>query len=172
MGKKPTKVPIAKIVTRKEYHCPECKGLLTEDYLSEHQFQDIACPHCEAVIRHPSIEKVEVRAENERREVRCPATLKVTYRDIKEFRTEYTKNVSMGGMFIKTVNAPDIGTKVNLTLHIPGLREPIVMTGEVVYKHTFAASEDDAGVGVKFIDIEEKSRKNLVKYLSTLSECR
>ncbi len=160
--------PIAKIITRKEFHCPSCKVLLSEDDLTA---LIIKCPACSTNIKLPNLSTNKVEADNERREERCPITLKVQYNTAKEFKIDYTKNVSKGGMFIRTASPIKTGTKMQLELFIPDLNEPILLAVEVVRSNLYAIDKEDVGVGVRFIDIDPLSKSTLKNYLSALSDC-
>lgn len=161
------KHPIAKIITRKEFHCPSCRVLLSEDVLTS---PIIKCPSCSTNIKLPDLGMHKVEAANERREERCPVSLKVQYNTAKEFKIEYTKNVSQGGMFIRTTSPIETGTKIQLELFIPDLNEPILLSVEVVRSSQYAVDKEDAGVGVRFLDIDPLSKSILINYLSALSD--
>lgn len=159
--------PIARIVTQKKYHCPSCKALLSEDALTS---PVIKCPSCSTKIRlpNPGTDKAEINA---RQEKRCPVALKVKYDTANEFKVEYTKNVSRGGMFIRTTSPIDTGTKMQLELFLPDLNEPILLSVEVVHSKMDMYDKRNTGVGVKFIDIDPLSKSILKNYLSALSNC-
>lgn len=158
-------------VTRKLYQCPYCKEHLPGAYLEQNPFPEIPCTACGALISVSSLVEVEMTAPDQRADKRCPATLKVTHESFNEFITEYTKNVSRGGMFIRTKRQYDIGSTVELKLSVPGLEDPIRLKAEVVRIQQRTAQEEDAGVGVKFIDIEDESREALVAFLKSQADC-
>jgi len=51
-----------------------------------------------------------------------------------------------------------------LLLHAPDLDEPIKITGRIIHNSSSDEGED-GGIGVEFIDIDEKSREMLIKNL-------
>ena len=118
-------------------------------------------------MRLPSIQKVEVPAPDERKGRRHPISLKVTYRSFDRFFTEYTANISRGGMFIHTKTPHEVGSTINLLLYVSGLDEPIRITGEVVHRDYFSQKKEDTGIGVKFISIDERSRKILLDFVKS-----
>jgi len=131
----------------------------------------LPCPHCSVDILLPRIGKEGVTEGNVRRDKRCPVKLMVTYPNAKEFQSDYTKNISRGGLFVMTTSPPAMGTKVAINLHLPALAEPINIIGEVVHTQTSGEDGEAPGVGLKFIDMEPISRGTLASYLRYLSDC-
>ena len=131
----------------------------------------INCTTCNARIKLPDLSAGKALADNERHEMRCPVALKIQYESSKDFKMDYTKNVSRGGMFIKTTSPIEIGTKMQLELFLPDLNEPLLMSIEVVHRHIYEDDDSQEGVGVKFIDIDPLSKSILINYLSAISNC-
>ena len=156
-----------KVITRKQYHCPHCRGILSDAYIARNPFPEISCPSCGRLMRLPSIQKEEIPASDERRERRYPLSLKVTYRSFDRFFTEYTTNISKGGMFIHTKTPHEIGSSIDLRLYVNGLDEPIKITGEVVHRDCFSPNREDAGIGIKFISVDKKSKKMLLNFVKS-----
>lgn len=167
----PKRHRLAKIITRKHLVCPNCKTEIPEELFESSPSREARCPGCQANMHLPGVEKEVTPHDNERREKRCPISLQVKYGSGQEFKLDYTMNVSQGGMFIKTDTPPAIGTKIHLELHIPELGDPILIYGEVVHMHKYASGDEDAGIGVKFLDIDPISRGILVNYIKSLSDC-
>jgi len=160
--------PIAKIVTRKEYHCPSCRAMLSSDDFTSYV---INCTTCNAKIKLPDLSAGKALADNERLQMRCPVALKIQYENAIDFKVDYTKNVSQGGMFIQTASPFEIGTKMQLELFLPDLNEPLLMSIEVVHRHIYEDDDTQEGVGVRFIDIDPLSKSILINYLSAISNC-
>lgn len=118
-------------------------------------------------MRLPSIQKKDTPAPDERKERRYPLSLKVTYRSFDRFFTEYTANISKGGMFIRTETPHEIGSSIDLLLYVSGLDEPIKITGEVVHRDFFSPGKEDTGIGVKFISVDKKSRSMLLNFVKS-----
>jgi len=159
-------------VVRKKHKCPHCKELLTEAYIEQNPFPEIPCSSCGSLIEINSLKEIPVQSKNERADVRCNASLKVTYQSFNRFIIEYSKNVSRGGMFIKTRTEHKIGSKVNLLLHVPGFNDPIKITGEIIHANFLNVKDEDAGIGVKFININETSRQILIDFVRSLEDCK
>lgn len=86
-----------------------------------------------------------------RRFERQPVTLLVEYDGADDFVTDYTENLSSGGIFINTAKRLDIGTEVKLMLSFPGLLTPISIAGVVRWLKD-DATEEPNGVGLEFIN--------------------
>lgn len=156
-----------KVITRKQYHCPHCRGILSDAYIEKNPLPEISCPFCGRLMRLPSIQKKDIPTPDERKERRYPLSLKVTYRDFDRFFTEYTANISRGGMFIRTETPHERGSLIDLLLYVSGLDEPIKISGEVVHRDCFNRNMEDAGIGVKFISIDKKSKKMLLNFIKS-----
>ena len=156
---------------RREYHCPVCHQGITEELMGPVESEVLSCPHCSVDILLPRIGKAGESDGTVRRDKRCPVKLKVTYPSTQEFQSDYTKNISRGGLFVMTSNPPELGTKVDINLHLPELADPINIIGEVVHSQDPGHGGDDPGVGLKFLDMDPLSRGTLASYLSYLSDC-
>lgn len=152
-------------ISRTKKACPQCKETLLQDYLDQNPFTEIPCSSCGALIKASTLLTEEEPVENRRIDTRCDARLKVEYLSYDKFIIEYTKNVSKGGMFIATKSKLELGTMVDITLHIPGLEEPLKISCKVVHTKRFNVPEEDQGVGVKFINIDSESRSKLIEFM-------
>ena len=152
------------IVRQKQHQCPFCREMLADDYIEQNPFSEIQCPSCGSLIEISLDLKEEVLLQNMRKEERCDISLKVTYNSFNRFIIDYTNNVSKGGMFIKTKASHEIGSRLDLLLLVPGLDEPIKIMGRVIH-NSFSGKDEDAGIGIEFIDIDEESREILIKSL-------
>ena len=59
-----------------------------------------------------------------------------------------------------------MGSKLDLLLHVPSFDEPIRIVGRVI-RNSFSAENEDVGIGIEFIDIDEKSREILIQKLKS-----
>ncbi|OGW33654.1 MAG: hypothetical protein A2X59_01250 [Nitrospirae bacterium GWC2_42_7] len=158
-------------VTRKQHQCPQCKEILSEVHLEQNPFPEIPCPECGSIISITSVDEVEIPHVDEREDKRCETTLKVNYTNFDNFLTEYTKNVSSGGMFIKTKVQHKIDSDICLYLHVPGLQEAIKIVAKVVHLNFLNVSDEEAGIGVQFTDIDEESRQSLIGFIRSQTNC-
>src|SRR4051812_856054 len=93
-----------------------------------------------------------------RREQRAPIELKVEYKRLNTFFSDYTKNISKGGTFIKTDKPLDIGTVFLFKLRVPAQAEPLTLRGEVrwIVKQgepppPEARPDHETGMGIQFV---------------------
>ena len=80
-------------------------------------------------------------ADENRNHSRQPIELKVEYKRLNTFFSDYTKNISKGGTFIKTGRPLPVGTEFLFQLQLPDVESPIQITGKVQW----VVTEDDAG---------------------------
>lgn len=153
------------IFKRKKQRCPECKELITDVYIEQNPFPEFPCPSCNTLIDISVVKSVELPAKNERREERFNATLKVSYKSLNGYFTEYIKNIGKGGIFINTKKSHEINDIVDLSLEVPGLNKPLIIKGEIVHVKIHNVPDEDAGIGVKFIDIDPESRNKLINFI-------
>ncbi len=106
------------------------------------------------------------QSTDRRHQHRAPIELRVEYQRLNRFFYDYTKNISMGGTFIKTGKPLDIGTQFLFKLMIPTLTEPLVLRGEVRWiLHEGETREgegpdgaNEPGMGIRFIYEEDDQR--------------
>ena len=69
----------------------------------------------------------------------------------------YAKNVSQGGMFIQSVNPKNVSEQFQVEFSLPGEKELIRGTVEVVWKRQVSLHKRyEPGMGIKFLDIKEE----------------
>ena len=87
---------------------------------------------------------------------RAPIELKVQYLKLNSFFSDYTKNLSKGGIFIKTPRPLPIGTRFLFKLSIPTRSEPFEIPGEVRWSNP---EGEDQGMGIQFVYEDESQRE-------------
>jgi type IV pilus assembly protein PilZ len=111
---------------------------------------------------------------------RQPITLRVDYKRVNMFFSDYTKNISKGGTFIKTKNPLPIGTEFVFVMSFPGVTPTLELAGEVVW----VAGENDepsgvetpgtsrepgeAGMGIKFKFTTDGERERVAKFVEAM----
>jgi hypothetical protein len=60
-----------------------------------------------------------------------------------------------------------MGSPIDLALYVPELEEPIRIRGEVVHRDCFSLNREDAGIGIRFISVDRKSRKMLLDFIKS-----
>lgn len=105
---------------------------------------------------------------DQRRFPRSPMMLKVEYSSTTEFLTDYTENISGGGVFITTTSEFELGQEIDFTVSFPGLLEPIQVKGEVKWNSTESDGEGPTGIGVQFLMDRSPGREALQSLLEHL----
>jgi type IV pilus assembly protein PilZ len=114
---------------------------------------------------------------------RQPIELKVEYKRLNSFFSDYTRNISRGGTFIKTSRPLDVGTEFIFKLYVPNLDEPLRIVGRVQW----VVTQDDLdagrgrgpgepGMGIRFVyrqpedkaEIERRVEKVMIDSLGQL----
>ena len=158
--------------SRKKIHqCPDCKEILIDAYLEQNPFSEVPCSSCGSLVTIKRLRDAEDSFVDQRIEKRCPVSLRVSYKTFNEFMDEYTKNVSQRGMFIRTKRHHEIHEITEILLHVPELPHPVRIKGEIVHVKRNAQREEDCGVGVKFIDIDDQSREALISFIKSRENC-
>jgi type IV pilus assembly protein PilZ len=103
---------------------------------------------------------------------RFPVRFKVRFSDPLEFITQYADNISRGGLFIETLDPPDLGRAVAVILELPDGGPPISASALVVHRVPFAAvlpPGESPGCGVQFLDTSDGFHERIESYLVALA---
>jgi uncharacterized protein (TIGR02266 family) len=96
------------------------------------------------------------RRADRRQARRVPIELWIEEEEGDALYFQRAANLSAGGAyFVQTVPQP-VGTVVRLKFTLPGEQSEIACTGEIV-----SAQADDMGMGVKFLDLDERDRARI-----------
>lgn len=97
-----------------------------------------------------------------RKDRRAPASLKVKYKSatVDEFIEQFGSDVSRGGIFIKTKKPLETGALLKFEFQLSGGVPVIHGVGRVAWRRGEAQARADlpAGMGIKFIKLDESSR--------------
>ncbi len=101
---------------------------------------------------------------------RAPIELKVGYKRLNTFFSDYTQNISRGGTFIGTERPMPVGTVFMFTLGVPGMQEPLSLRGKVIWvtDPADASPANPAGMGIEFQyedDAERHAKESAVERL-------
>jgi uncharacterized protein (TIGR02266 family) len=103
-------------------------------------------------------------------------SLNVRYKSatVDEFIDNHSHDVSKGGLFIKTASPFPPGTLLKFEIRIAGDKAVIAGVGRVVWKRETlqAGPEAPAGMGVKFIKIDDASRAVIDKLVLSRGEAK
>ena len=92
--------------------------------------------------------------------------MQVDYASMDDFLADATANISVGGMFIQTERPLAVGTRFRLRLALPGDLRPIDATGEVRWIVSQEEGHRIPGMGIRFEEISDSSRRRVEKLLS------
>ncbi len=90
-----------------------------------------------------------------RRAARASVVLQLAYRSASHLLVSYCTNLSRGGLFVPSQQPMPAGTRLTLSLAIPGESDAVELHAEVRWTRTFDAIEGPAGMGIAFEGIDE-----------------
>ncbi len=100
--------------------------------------------------------------EDKRRQPRHPVILKVDYRDVNKFFTDFAENLSEGGMFIATRKPLPPGTTIVVEFMLPDSAVKVKTKAEVVWTRNETKSPTEKrGMGVRFYDLTSEDKKKI-----------
>lgn len=101
---------------------------------------------------------------------RAAIELNVEYKRINTFFSDYTRNISKGGTFIRTARPLDVGTEFVFALRIPNLPEPLRLRGIVKWTVTQedATAQQPAGMGIEFQYANHEERRGTEQIVERL----
>lgn len=88
-------------------------------------------------------------------------------RDGGDKRGAVTRNIGVGGAFILTEDIEPAGSELSLQLQLPNVDNPIVVECEVRWASD--GPEGEAGMGVKFNNIDVEALLALNEYFASLT---
>lgn len=104
-----------------------------------------------SISAHADLPSAELDPADRRRSPRLPVKVLVEYEDERDFVTDYTSNVNLGGMFIRTQTPLALGTRFRLRFQVQGRDKPIDTTAVVRWTQPAAeAGPLYAGMGIQF----------------------
>jgi uncharacterized protein (TIGR02266 family) len=106
-----------------------------------------------------------------RKDKRAPVSLKVRFKSatVDEFIEQYSRDVSRGGIFIKSGQPMSIGTLLKFQFQLKDESPLIKGVGRVVWIRTEddATAENPSGMGIKFIKMDNDSRATVDRVVTT-----
>lgn len=112
---------------------------------------------------------------DKRNHKRYTAIFSVRFQNENAFIDAYTRDISAGGLFIKTNVFPPINSTVLIKLHPPHAGNPIELLGRVV--HVIDAEKAkklgrEPGFGIEFVDMDDEKKaaiESIIKHLKKLA---
>jgi type IV pilus assembly protein PilZ len=107
---------------------------------------------------------------NRRKTGRLPVEVKVDYRTVGSFITDYTKDLSQGGIFVATSLPLEVGERVRLRLTLPGHALPFALEGVVRWTSGVHDKDRTPGMGIEFVNFSDELREELSRLVDKISE--
>jgi type IV pilus assembly protein PilZ len=111
--------------------------------------------------------------EELRRSQRAPLKLRIGYEQMNTFFADYTKNISRGGMFIKTPRPLEPGSRCHFSVSLPALSDPLTLEGEVAWVLTAEEAQqrgEQPGMGIRFVFADESQRHDFERLVQRMME--
>jgi type IV pilus assembly protein PilZ len=103
---------------------------------------------------------------------RAPIELQVEYKKLNTFFSDYTKNISKGGTFIKTDRPLKVGTEFVFRLKIPAMLDPVEIKGRVAWVNTQGETQrpeiEELGMGIRFVYASDTERQAFEKIVEDM----
>jgi uncharacterized protein (TIGR02266 family) len=97
---------------------------------------------------------------------RVPIRVKVEYERLDDFLDDYTANVSLGGMFVRTAEPLPEGTRFRLRFRVPGRDRPVETFGTVRWTVAPGAPHGlEAGMGIRFDELAPSDKRAVERWL-------
>lgn len=104
--------------------------------------------------------------DDQRLDPRVEVELEVHYRTPQEFIAAYSKNISGGGIFIRTQQPLPLNQGVLLRFTLPGIAHRFEIHGVVVWANPASVkSSFPAGMGIKFLEYDPKEREMIADFI-------
>lgn len=111
-------------------------------------------------------ERTAARAQvrTTRNHVRVEREFRVEFGNLDEFVTEYSQNISAGGLFIRSFDPPELDEIIDVRISIPDLERTVSSRAVVVHHINPVQAEargGSPGFGVQFMDVGQETREVL-----------
>lgn len=111
-----------------------------------------------------------VQGIERRKHPRVEAKIKISFRSMQDLTHEYTRNISTGGIFLKTDRLLDPNAVIELDIQFPDELGQFRARGKVTRLMSLSHPDDPKkllyGVGVKFIDPPAEMTQVIEKIIS------
>lgn len=104
--------------------------------------------------------------DERRRYPRIDASIEVNFDYGMESFTEYTLNLSLGGLYIKTTRPLDMDALITVDFTLPGFDYSFRIRGKVVWKKSVETEEGPPGMGIEFTDVSKADEEALLQFVA------
>jgi len=115
----------------------------------------------------------EAILSEKKREPRVEAAFRVRYKSMDDLVVAYSKNLSRGGLFLRTKKLLPVDSTVRLHLDIPDGGEAISMPCRVAFVRDdtdWGAVGQASGMGIEFLEPNEEVRDRVERFLAECTE--
>ena len=103
----------------------------------------------------------------QRVETRIPIRVRVEYSSMDDFIDDYTSNISLGGMFVRSAQPLALGTRFRLRFRLPGRDKPIETYAFVRWvADIHEAGEAHCGMGIQFDELKPSDQRFIENWLT------
>jgi len=110
----------------------------------------------------------QATAEGRRRSPRAHLEIEVDFFDETTFYNGFSENISAGGIFIATYKPVSLGTRISLSLTLPG-EQTIEVTGTVRWVRDVRnpdESKASPGIGVQFEGLSAEAQRTIEEFVA------
>ncbi len=105
--------------------------------------------------------------QERRADDRAEVQVDLHYRTAQEFLAAYSRNISGGGLFIRTPQPQPLNQNVLLRFTLPGSSKKFEVHGIVVWANSATTrSSFPSGMGVKFLDLSPEDQKLISEFVN------
>jgi uncharacterized protein (TIGR02266 family) len=108
--------------------------------------------------------------EDRREETRTEAEIEIRYRTRQEFLSAYSRNISGGGIFVRTGQPLPLNQSVRLRFTLPGISHRFDVSGIVVWSNPGSNhSALPSGMGIRLVDLDPQSKELIAGFVKVKS---
>lgn len=104
---------------------------------------------------------------DKRKSTRIPVQFDVNIIHDEDYLISFTRDISADGMFINTPNPVSKGEKISITFAM-GVAKAISVEAKVVWVN-LDGPEIDRGMGIKFINVGVKTKRNILMLVNRIA---
>jgi uncharacterized protein (TIGR02266 family) len=105
--------------------------------------------------------------EGRRAHARFAVDIDVTVASDHNFYQGFAENISAGGIFIATHLIKPVGSKIDLSICLPGISTVIQGVGEVRWVRDYNESSNvPPGMGIRFVELSSESAQAITSFLA------
>jgi len=99
----------------------------------------------------------EKEGRDRRNNTRVESRFLVEYETVEDFLIDYTSNMSIGGLFIRTREPLPVGTRFKMRFRVEGHLDPVEVMGQVCWiQQVGGPGPLQPGMGVQFTEMAEQ----------------